>query len=99
MLRSVPCLEALRPHCRSSLHGLHISSDLRSSALQGYEVLKHMHGIPEHGNPPPVIRLYVDLNLQTLVSADIVSQTNVAANSEPASRPSVPLPVAVSISG
>ncbi len=96
MLHLVPCVNASRPPC--NFHGPHIFPDLRSSALQGYEVLKHMHGIPEHGNPPPVIRLYVDLNLQTLVSADIVSGTNGAANSESASSPSVPLPAAVSTS-
>ena len=49
------------------------------NSVQGYEVLKHMQGIPESGSPPPVIRLYVDLNLQTLVSADIVPKTNAEA--------------------
>ena len=48
-------------------------------SVQGYEVLKHMQGIPESGSPPPVIRLYVDLNLQTLVSADIVPETEADA--------------------
>ncbi len=46
-----------------------------------------MQGVPEHGNPPPVIWLYVDLNLQTLVSADIVPQTNGnAENARPSAR-------------
>ena len=48
-------------------------------SVQGYEVLRHMQGIPESGSPPPVIRLYVDLNLQTLVSADIVPKTEADA--------------------
>ena len=48
-------------------------------SVQGYEVLRHMQGIPENGSPPPVIRLYVDLNLQTLVSADIVPKTEADA--------------------
>ena len=56
--------------------------------MQGYEVLKHMQGVPEHGNPPPVIRLYVELNLQTLVSADIVPQTSGHAEN---ARPAAPL--------
>lgn len=63
--------------------------------MQGYEVLKHMQGVPEHGNPPPVIRLYVDLNLQTLVSADIVPQTTGHAED---ARPSAPLSAQVSTS-
>ena len=58
--------------------------------MQGYEVLKHMQGVPEHGNPPPVIRLYVDLNLQTLVSADIVPLTNGSADIASHPQPSAP---------
>lgn len=54
-------------------------------------MLKHMQGIPEQGNPPPVIRLYVDLNLQTLVSADIVPQTNAEQ------KPSAPGPPVVNV--
>ena len=66
--------------------------------MQGYEVLKHMQGVPEHGNPPPVIRLYVDLNLQTLVSADIVPQTSGSAENMPLPRPLAPLLTQVSTS-
>ena len=66
--------------------------------VQGYEVLKHMQGIPEHGNPPPVIRLYVDLNLQTLVSADIVPQTTGNAENVPFPKPLAPLQTQVSTS-
>lgn len=61
-------------------------------------MLKHMQDIPEHGNPPPVIRLYVDLNLQTLVSADIVPQT--AATADEAAqmhKQLAPAPSAVSV--
>ena len=54
-----------------------------AESVQGYEVLKHMQGIPESGSPPPVIRLYVDLNLQTLVSADIVPKTKADAKQTP----------------
>ena len=61
-------------------------------------MLKHMQGIPEHGNPPPVIRLYVDLNLQTLVSADIVPQTAATADeAAPMHKQSAPATAPVSV--
>ena len=41
--------------------------------LQGTEIKQHMAGIPHNHEPAPIIHAYVDLNLQTLHSAGLIS--------------------------
>ncbi len=42
-------------------------------ALQGDEIKTHMRVIPSDARPAPIINAYVDLNLQTLRSAGLIS--------------------------
>ena len=37
------------------------------------EIKDHMRGIPQNSEPAPIIRIYVDLNLQTLHKAGVIS--------------------------
>ena len=41
--------------------------------MQGTEIKQHMAGIPHNHEPAPIIHAYVDLNLQTLHSAGVIS--------------------------
>ena len=41
--------------------------------LQGMEIKEHMRDIPQTSDPAPIIRIYVDLNLQTLQKAGVIS--------------------------
>lgn len=43
------------------------------SHLQGLEIKEHMRDIPQNCDPAPIIRIYVDLNLQTLHKAGVIS--------------------------
>ena len=41
--------------------------------LQGLDIKQHMRDIPQNCDPAPIICIYVDLNLQTLHKAGIIS--------------------------
>lgn len=43
------------------------------SHLQGLGIKEHMQDIPQNCDPAPIIRIYVDLNLQTLHKAGVIS--------------------------
>ena len=44
-----------------------------NSGWQGLEIKAHMRDIPQNCDPAPIIRIYVDLNLQTLHKAGVIS--------------------------
>ena len=41
--------------------------------MQGLDIKQHMQDIPQNCDPAPIIRIYVDLNLQTLHKAGVIS--------------------------
>jgi len=41
--------------------------------LQGLVIKEHMRDIPQNCDPAPIVRIYVDLNLQTLHKAGVIS--------------------------
>lgn len=41
--------------------------------MQGMDIKEHMRDIPQGHDPAPIIRIYVDLNLQTLQKAGVIS--------------------------
>ena len=51
----------------------HVAHTTFACGLQGLEVKEHMRDIPQHCDPAPIIRIYVDLNLQTLHKAGVIS--------------------------
>lgn len=55
-------------------HGLseHMA-DKQICLFQGLDIKDHMRGIPQNSEPAPIIRIYVDLNLQTLQKAGVIS--------------------------
>lgn len=61
----------LREHCVPHLHPLYVWK--LHVNLQGLVIKEHMRDIPHNCDPAPIIRIYVDLNLQTLHKAGVIS--------------------------
>lgn len=60
--------------------------------MQGMEIKEYMRDIPQTSDPAPIIRIYVDLNLQTLQKAGVISGPMPDAHAAPAASQHNPLP-------
>lgn len=56
--------------------------------MQGMDIKQHMRDIPQGADPAPIIRIYVDLNLQTLHKAGVISGAMPEADAPPAAAQS-----------
>ena len=54
---------------------------------QGLEIKEHMRDIPQNCDPAPIIHIYVDLNLQTLYKAGVISGPVPLPDAAPDSAP------------
>ena len=72
-----------------------LNDDDHFPGWQGLEIKEHMRDIPQNCDPAPIIRIYVDLNLQTLHKAGVIAGPvplpDTALESAPPSSSAVPV--------